>query len=421
MSPSAKLLAQWATHLGLEARRVETRCSVSYVSVIYYHLNSGKGAGGLEGLVKCVNEIEYTFDLQEPSSLDIALRCFKDYGFCAVEGAVSQSNLSSAREEVLRATKLQTENIRQIEKRLRDGFSDSELLRDPAVHVRLSDRINHPVKPVNELIWMPVIQQALCSTAFLRPLRALFGPHFTLHQLHSKLVPGGIGVRKDAELGNDRFGMPRVYSGPDYFRDWHCDWPHDPMAYGGGNAEENVGFIPGELAHTFCAVTALLYLDNCEERSGGTIVVPGSHLDERKPRDPSSPINVAAPIDGELRIKAGAGTVLLIDTRLWHTAPFCNESADHRVAVVSRWAPWWLNTSSYASHSRFNRANRPINFTEWSAFPDGLKPHTRNLCSEIHDQIHRDLLEVSKAAAEQTRQQLASMNIENVSANSHLN
>jgi len=367
-----------------------------------------------------VTEAKYTFDLEERNSLDIALRFFKDCGFCAFTGAVSPSNMSSAREEVLLATQRQRENVTQIEKKLLDGFSDSELLSDLDIDVRSSDRVNHPVKPVNELIWMPLIQGALCSKALLRPLKALFGPHFTLHQLHSKIVLGGIRCQEDPDLGDDRFGMPRVYSGPDYFRDWHCDWPHDPIAYGGGNPGENVGFISGELAQAFCAVTAILYLDNFDGRAGGTIVVPGSHLDERKPRDPSSGINVAAPISSELRLQGDAGTMLLMDTRLWHTPPFFNESAHHRVAVVSRWAPWWLNTNDYASQSRFSLANRPINFAEWSALPKRLRPHTRNLCPEIHNQIHSDLLGESKVAAEHTRRQLATMNIENVNANQHL-
>ena len=367
-----------------------------------------------------MTEAEYTFDLEEPNSLDIALRFFKNCGFCAVKSAVSPSNISSAREEVLLATQQQRENVEQIEKKLLDGFSDSELLRDSTVHVRISDRVNHPVKPVNELVWMPLIQGALGSTAFLKPLRALFGAHLTLHQLHSKIVHGGTRCQEDPDLGDDRFGMPRVYSGPDYFRDWHCDWPHDPIAYGGGYPGENVGFIAGELAQTLCAVTAILYLDNFDGRTGGTIVVPGSHLDERKPRDPSSGINVAAPISSELQLQGDAGTVVLMDTRLWHTPPLFNESAHHRVAVVSRWAPWWLNTNDYASHNRFSLANRPINLAEWSALPKGLRPHTRNLCPELHHQIHSDLLEVSKVAAEHTRRQLATMNIENVSANARL-
>ena len=99
-----------------------------------------------------MTEAKYTFDLEEPNSLDMALRFFKNFGFCAVAGAVSPSNISSAREEVLLATQRQKENVKQIEKKLLDGFSDSELLRDSAVHVRLSDRVNHPVKPVNELV-----------------------------------------------------------------------------------------------------------------------------------------------------------------------------------------------------------------------------------------------------------------------------
>ena len=46
----------------------------------------------------------------------------------------------------------------------------------------------------------------------------------------------------------------------------------------------------------------------------------------------------------EVNAAGNAGDVLVMDSRLWHaTAP--NITADPRVAVVVRYAPWWLDLS----------------------------------------------------------------------------
>ena len=42
------------------------------------------------------------------------------------------------------------------------------------------------------------------------------------------------------------------------------------------------------------------------------------------------------------RCISAAGSVLLYDSRLWH-AVAANVSGDTRVALIIRYAPWWLN------------------------------------------------------------------------------
>lgn len=151
------------------------------------------------------------------------------------------------------------------------------------------------------------------------------------------------------------------------------------------------------------ALTSIFYLNDFDDVSGGTIVMPGSHKDKRKPRDPQSGINVAEPLDGEIRFCGPKRSVLLMDSRLWHTPPFSNHGTTDRVAVVARRAPWWVNTNDYASASRFNMVNRPVSKTEWESFPEALRPVTLIFCPEIENSIHKELLIISEAAALSTR------------------
>lgn len=92
-----------------------------------------------------------------------------------------------------------------------------------------------------------------------------------------------------------------------------------------------------------------------------------------------------------------------MDSRLWHTPPFSNHGTVDRVAVVARWAPWWVNTNDYAAASRFNMVNRPVSKAEWESFPEALRPFTLNLCPDVENSIHEELLLISGAAAESTR------------------
>ena len=77
------------------------------------------------------------------------------------------------------------------------------------------------------------------------------------------------------------------------------------------------------------------------EENGGTLLVPGSH---RSPNNPTGDngVDPLAPYPTEVNACGPAGSVLVLDSRLWHaTAP--NRSHEPRTSVVVRYAPWWLN------------------------------------------------------------------------------
>jgi ectoine hydroxylase-related dioxygenase (phytanoyl-CoA dioxygenase family) len=75
--------------------------------------------------------------------------------------------------------------------------------------------------------------------------------------------------------------------------------------------------------------------------NGGTFVLPGSHRSPTNPTAGNGP-DPHKSLPTEQNATGAAGSVLVMDSRLWHaTAP--NRSADPRVALAVRYALWWLN------------------------------------------------------------------------------
>jgi hypothetical protein len=114
--------------------------------------------------------------------------------------------------------------------------------------------------------------------------------------------------------------------------EWHADWPFN---------QKNAGHIPVPYPDVIMHITTLWMLSPFRADNGGTLVVPGSH------RAPTNPTAVGGPdpmqpLLTEMNVTGPAGSVLVMDSRLWHaTAP--NQSAEPRVALAVRYAPWWLN------------------------------------------------------------------------------
>ena len=116
-------------------------------------------------------------------------------------------------------------------------------------------------------------------------------------------------------------------------------------------------------------------------------------MDPRNPRDPRSGINVMAPIAGEIQVEAAAGSVLVQDTRTWHAQAQHNSSGRPRVAVVSRWAPWWLSVREFGVDARLSRM-------QYDALPAALRPFVRHMCAEVQDVIQPPGQAAAVAAAE---------------------
>ena len=113
---------------------------------------------------------------------------------------------------------------------------------------------------------------------------------------------------------------------------WHSDWPF-------GQTQSR--HIPAPYADAVMHLTTIWMLTTFTKEAGGTLLAPGSH---RVPSNPSGDIGIDAfaPYPTEMQATGEAGSVLIFDSRLWH-ATAANVSNHTRVAVVVRYAPWWLN------------------------------------------------------------------------------
>ena len=115
---------------------------------------------------------------------------------------------------------------------------------------------------------------------------------------------------------------------------WHADWPYN---------QTNASHIPAPYPDACLHLASIWMLTDFTADNGGTLIVPGSY---RFGDNPSAAamggIDRDAAYPTEFHATGGAGSVLLYDSRLWHAVP-PNRSQGDRVALIVRYAPWWLN------------------------------------------------------------------------------
>ena len=114
--------------------------------------------------------------------------------------------------------------------------------------------------------------------------------------------------------------------------DWHADWPFN---------QKNAGHVRAPYPDAVMHITTLWMLSPFSRENGGTLVLPGSH---RSPTNPTCSDNTdrQTRFPSETNVTGATGSVLIMDSRLWHaTSP--NLSSEPRVALAVRYAPWWLN------------------------------------------------------------------------------
>jgi len=210
-----------------------------------------------------------------------ALETIARDGFCIQKGIVPVDQVESVRQSVLAAA----QEHRQKDAPAQIAFVPSLL------------RYDHSAAPY------------LAANRLLQLVEALLGPH-----LRISFVSAIINER-----GNQR-------------GDWHADWPFN---------QRNAGHIPSPYPDALFHLTTLWMLSPFSAENGATLVVPQSH---RSPNNPTGDngIDPRAPHPDEVHVSGQAGDVLVFDSRLWHaSAP--NTTANPRVALAVRYAPWWLN------------------------------------------------------------------------------
>ena len=113
---------------------------------------------------------------------------------------------------------------------------------------------------------------------------------------------------------------------------WHADWPFYQM---------NAGHIPAPYADALIHLTTIWMLTPFAAENGATLIVPGSHRESNNPTGDNG-VEMFAPLAGEVSVEGEAGSVMVMDSRMWH-ATTENAADGPRVGLAIRFAPWWLN------------------------------------------------------------------------------
>ena len=161
---------------------------------------------------------------------------------------------------------------------------------------------------------------------------------------------------------------------------WHADWPYN---------QTNASHIPAPYPDALLHLSTIWMLSPFSAQTGGTLIVPGSHRYANNPSAAGIPeFDNEATYPTETNVCGNPGAVLLYDSRLWHAvAP--NLSNQPRVALIVRYAPWWLNLTptmiGTPEHTRLvvetggkNYESIPLKPEVFAALPDDVKPLYRH-------------------------------------------
>ena len=338
----------------------------------------------------------YAFDAASLPAEQVVSGCaesIRRYGFTVIDHVIPPDQVAAVRDEVVSAESIISRNVAAV----RDLGAGTAGAETQPVELRPVRRAGHPPKPPNDIVWMPRYARHLANPVVTALARRMLDDHLRIAQLHLRIIEAD---RQDGTPG----GFGPVQSRGREFRGWHTDWPHDLSAYGAGDPLQNVGCVRQPFPDLTMCLVMIWYLTDVDAESGGTWVVPGSHRDTRNPRGPRDGISIVAPIPGELQVSAPAGSVYIQDSRSWHASAMHN-TRHARVAVVNRWAPWWLSVDDFAPGDTYN-ANmvcRPLSHAEYRALPAALQPLMRHLCPDEHDTLQQPVLDRAAAAGECAR------------------
>ena len=220
--------------------------------------------------------------MQATAVLDEQLLRLKLDGWCVVENVIPEGSISAVRESVAAATG-------------RHGRPDAPMA------------IGHRTGLIN---YDQSFAPFLTAPHFLGLIKAALGEHVRVSFTSAMInYPG-----------NARGTL-------------HADWPFN---------QHNAGHIPAPYPDIVAHLTTLWMLSPYTEENGATIIVPGSHRMETNPSADSCIHDEAAPYPTEIQVTGKAGSVLVMDSRMWHAAG-ANRTDAARVAMAIRFAPWWLN------------------------------------------------------------------------------
>ena len=158
--------------------------------------------------------------------------------------------------------------------------------------------------------------------------------------------------------------------------EWHADWPFN---------QKNAGHITAPYLNAVLHLTTIWMLTPFVE-DNGTLIVPETHKQSNNPSGDNG-VSASAPHPDELTVTGESGSVLVMDSRLWH-AISPNNTDQVRVALPIRFAPWWLNLKSLwpgsdererlTSGGLSENTVPPVPAHVFEALPENVKPLFRH-------------------------------------------
>lgn len=247
----------------------------------------------------------------------------KEVGWCVVEGVIPENEVDAIRQHV------ETAHLEATAEYEASGGSLG----------RQTDKDGGPGK--NVIAFIQPLASYLAEERVLGVIGTVLDPHVRIAQTEFKTRPP-----------NDHNKM---------YRSYHSDWPHDLLD------RDRAGAVRQPFPDITMGLTTIWLLSPFGPERGGTWVVPGSHRDPRNPRGPDDGIDEFKPIPGEMQISGPAGSVLIIDSRIWHSNA-ANPSDEPRVAIVVRYVPWWVSVEFGG------RNNAIVPRQVYEMFPENVKP-----------------------------------------------
>ncbi len=260
--------------------------------------------------------------------VDIKLDQLNREGWCVLRNIIPEDQVDGVRAHVVTAN----------EKALRDY----ERVGDDYGHQRTADG-----RPgISIIAYLPDFAPYLGDERLLAIVHGVFGKHVRIAQTEFKTQKPN---REDVN-----------------WRGFHSDWPHDLTD------RDEAGRVAQPFPNATMQLSVLWMLSSFGSENGGTWVVPRTHRDPHNPRMHQTPEGLREHIDqfqsipGEIQVSGPAGSVLVMDSRIWHSAG-ANPSTEPRVAIITRYCPWWLSVEFGG------RNNAIVPRDAYDAFPDSVK------------------------------------------------
>lgn len=251
------------------------------------------------------------------TDLDTAAADFRRAGYCLIEGALSESQVTAMRERLVE----QAEAERRLGADFRDGGPDQNwgAFRDEDGRIR-PEAFTEEAGGRNQRVWMLINKGKVFHDIFkVRPVRAIvdrfLGEEYLLSSYGANIAkPGGV----EMPLHTDQWWMPAP-TRPD----------REPLPIGSMRRDrfDRDGELPDPpMIAPLAAINVIWMLADFTREIGATRLVPGSHLSGRQP-DASGEARAVQP-------EAPAGTAIVLDARTWHGTG-ANTGREDRLALLS--------------------------------------------------------------------------------------